>query len=207
MNEPLLKKLNYKEGESILVLHAPKGYLENWKDLPVDTRPEQDNYDFIQVFVVREEEIPENFSQGVKRLKQNGKLWFCYAKKGSELKTDINRDKGWDIAEKHGFVAVRQVAIDDKWSALRFKPKDEVKQLTRREAGEERPKKVQIPDILQEALEKNPFCKEFYNSLSYTNQNEYAQWIASAKKDETRQKRLEQTIEKLKAGVKNPHQK
>lgn len=206
MNEPLLKKLNYKEGESILILHAPKGYLENFEGLSVDTRAEKEKYDFIQVFLVREEEIPENFSQGVKQIKENGKLWFCYAKKGSELQTDITRDKGWDIAEEYGYVAVRQVAIDENWSALRFKPKDEVKELNRRNPGEERPKKVMIPDILQEELEKNPFCKEFYHTLSYTNQNEYAQWIASAKKEETRQKRLDQTIKKLKVGIKNPHQ-
>ncbi|MGK7389329.1 MAG: YdeI/OmpD-associated family protein [Candidatus Cyclobacteriaceae bacterium M2_1C_046] len=206
MNEPLLKKLNFKEGESILILHAPKGYLDNWEGLSFDTRPEKEQYDFIQVFVVREEEIPENFSEGVNRLGKNGKLWFSYAKKGSELQTDITRDKGWDIADKHSFVAVRQVAIDKNWSALRFKPKDEIKELNRRNPGEARPKKVLIPKILQEELEKNPFCKEFYNTLSYTNQNEYAQWVASAKKEETRQKRLNQTIEKLKAGIKNPHQ-
>lgn len=207
MNEPLLKKLNYKEGESILILHAPKGYLDNWKGLQVDTKAEKDKYDFIQVFLVRQEEIPDNFNQGIKRLNNQGKLWFSYAKKGSELQTDITRDSGWDIAEKYNFVAVRQVAIDENWSALRFKPRDEVKELNRRKPGDESPKKVVIPNILKDTLEKNPFCKEFYNTLSYTNQNEYAQWVASAKKEEARKKRLEQTIEKLKAGVKNPYQK
>lgn len=207
MNESLLKKLNYKEGESVLILHAPKGYLENWGDIEVDSIPKKDTYDFIQIFLVKKSEIPENFDEGVARYKENSKLWFSYAKKGSELQTDITRDEGWDAAEIHNFLAVRQVAIDANWSALRFKPREEIEEITRKDPEEDRPKKVIIPAILKDALEKNPFCKEFYNTLSFTNQNEYAQWISSAKKEETRKKRLEQTIEKLKAGVKNPHQK
>ena len=66
---------------------------------------------------------------------------------------------------------------------------------------------IEVPHILQKALEENPHCKEFYNSLSFTNRKEYANWVGSAKRAETQQKRVKHTIEKLKAGLKNPNQK
>jgi hypothetical protein len=38
----------------------------------------------------------------------------------SHVKSDINRDSIWPIAAQHGLRPVRQIAIDDDWSALRF---------------------------------------------------------------------------------------
>lgn len=66
---------------------------------------------------------------------------------------------------------------------------------------------VEIPDDLQAAFDENPDVVEFFNSLSFTNRKEYAVWITSAKRQETRESRLLQTIEKLKAGKKNPSAK
>lgn len=40
-------------------------------------------------------------------------------------------------------------------------------------------------------------ARSFYETLSYTNQKEYIVWIESAKKQETRQKRLALMVEKL----------
>jgi uncharacterized protein YdeI (YjbR/CyaY-like superfamily) len=38
--------------------------------------------------------------------------------------------------------------------------------------------------------------------LSYTHRKEYSRWISEAKKEETRQRRLEKAVEMLKKGVK-----
>ena len=43
--------------------------------------------------------------------------------KAGQLDTDINRDILWKHLLKKGVQAVRQVAIDDVWSALRLRPK------------------------------------------------------------------------------------
>jgi hypothetical protein len=49
-------------------------------------------------------------------------LWFAYPKGTSKrYKCDFNRDTGWDAMRRHGFDTVRQVAIDEDWSALRFR--------------------------------------------------------------------------------------
>lgn len=68
-------------------------------------------------------------------------------------------------------------------------------------------REVEVPAELQELLKNNPASKSFFDSLSYTNRKEYAQWIASAKKQETKQKRLKETVRRLNAGIKNPFEK
>jgi uncharacterized protein YdeI (YjbR/CyaY-like superfamily) len=54
---------------------------------------------------------------------------------------------------------------------------------------------------------KHKEAQEFFSSLSFTNQKEYVTWIEGAKKEETRQRRLETALEKLLAGKKNPSEK
>ena len=49
-------------------------------------------------------------------------IWFAYPKKTSKkYSVEINRDNGWESIQKLGFETVRAVAIDDDWSALRFR--------------------------------------------------------------------------------------
>jgi hypothetical protein len=46
-------------------------------------------------------------------------LWVAYPKGN---RADINRDTLWPILGEYGLRPVSQVAIDDTWSALRFRP-------------------------------------------------------------------------------------
>jgi hypothetical protein len=46
-------------------------------------------------------------------------LWVAYPKGN---RTDINRDSLWPILGEYGLRPVAQVAVDDVWSALRFRP-------------------------------------------------------------------------------------
>lgn len=46
-------------------------------------------------------------------------LWVAYPKGN---RTDINRDTLWPILAEHGLRPIGQVALDDTWSALRFRP-------------------------------------------------------------------------------------
>jgi hypothetical protein len=45
-------------------------------------------------------------------------LWVAYPKAG---RADINRDTLWPILAEYGLRPIGQVAIDDVWSALRFR--------------------------------------------------------------------------------------
>jgi hypothetical protein len=46
-------------------------------------------------------------------------LWVLYPKGG---RADINRDSLWPIVGEHGLRPITQIAVDDTWSALRFRP-------------------------------------------------------------------------------------
>jgi hypothetical protein len=55
-------------------------------------------------------------------------LWFAYPKGTSKnYQCDFNRDTGWSVIRDAGFDTVRQVAIDDDWSALRFRRVEYIK--------------------------------------------------------------------------------
>jgi hypothetical protein len=59
------------------------------------------------------------------------------------------------------------------------------------------PRVVKVPDDLAKALSKNKTAKTAFDKLSYSHQREYVNHIEEAKKEETRQKRIEKTLEML----------
>lgn len=65
------------------------------------------------------------------------------------------------------------------------------------------PRTVAIPADVQQLLAAHPQQEAFFASLSYTHQREYVRWIEEAKRPETRQRRLEKTLEMLQAGQKS----
>ncbi|MEP7254588.1 MAG: YdeI/OmpD-associated family protein [Ferruginibacter sp.] len=60
-----------------------------------------------------------------------------------------------------------------------------------------------VPPELQQLFYKNTLAASFFDSLAFTHRREYVEWIISAKKDETKKRRLETTMEKLTAQKKN----
>ena len=48
-------------------------------------------------------------------------LWICYPKRGHGVATDLTRDHGWGPVHAAGYDPVTQVAIDETWSALRWR--------------------------------------------------------------------------------------
>ena len=59
-----------------------------------------------------------------------------------------------------------------------------------------------VPDDLGSALEKNKVAKAFFESLAPGYKRDYIEWITSAKRDATREKRLATTVEWLSEGKK-----
>ncbi|MFR9239989.1 MAG: DUF1905 domain-containing protein [Clostridium baratii] len=56
---------------------------------------------------------------------------------------------------------------------------------------------VEIPDDFKSKLEKNISANDFFNTLSFSCQKKYINYITSAKKDTTRNSRIIKSIEKL----------
>ncbi len=91
-------------------------------------------YDIVVIFVSESEHI----ARGAEVIQTNVAgddtlLWICYPKKSSKkYKSPITRDEGWDPVIDLGWEGVRQIAIDDDWSALRFRPREAIKNYTRK---------------------------------------------------------------------------
>lgn len=135
MNE-LLKKLNFKTQESILILNAPVEFNETMQDfsqyLGVETSLSKKAIEFSLTFCTKLSEIDEMAPQIISQLEEDGLLWFAYPKKSSKkYQCEFNRDNGWQILGDLGFEGVRMVAIDEDWSALRFRKAKHIKTITR----------------------------------------------------------------------------
>ncbi|MGF1585624.1 MAG: hypothetical protein ACFCUM_09905 [Bacteroidales bacterium] len=70
------------------------------------------------------------------KFKGDAILWFCYPKGSSKnYKCGFNRDTGWEGLGKYNLEPVRQVAIDEDWSAIRFRRVEFITNITRAESG------------------------------------------------------------------------
>jgi hypothetical protein len=62
------------------------------------------------------------------------------------------------------------------------------------------PRVVEVPEALAEALAADAQARAFFDGLAYTYRKEYAQWIAEAKREKTRERRVARAIEMLREG-------
>jgi hypothetical protein len=288
MNNILSAKLKVKTTDEGLVLNAPPGFDQK----PYDALPKAKvAYGFVLLFTKDKAALDKLLPKALKASKEDGLFWVAYPKKSSAIKTDITRDKGWDALQAAGYEPVSLVAIDETWSAMRFRSRMKIPALNRQPKSAEKhtfratlekpvngvdgafitapfdvekeygtrgqvkvkatfdghpyrgilapmgtgghviivrkdireaigkkagdkidvtlerdseERLLEIPDDLQAVLKKNVAARKFFESLSYTHRKEYVTWIASAKKEETRLKRLDDTLTKLLAGKKNP---
>ena len=124
MPTSLAQKLQIKSGK-LIVIHAPQGYAEQLakelKDLTVSTRA-AGRAEAVLLFVNSLAEVDTLTTKAGKLVKPEGMLWIAYAKGTSKVKTDVNRDKLWAAVQPIGWQPVRQIALDEVWSAMRFKP-------------------------------------------------------------------------------------
>lgn len=61
-------------------------------------------------------------------------------------------------------------------------------------------KELVVPEYLVEILTKNPKAEQVFNDFSYSHKKEYVEWIVEAKRETTREKRIEQMLEWLNEG-------
>ena len=62
------------------------------------------------------------------------------------------------------------------------------------------PREVEVPAALAEALAADPEAAALFDRMAFTHRKEYARWVAEAKKEETRQRRVQQAVEMVRAG-------
>jgi hypothetical protein len=64
------------------------------------------------------------------------------------------------------------------------------------------PREVDVPEALARALARDPAAKAAFEALAFTHRKEYARWVAEAKRQETRDRRVSRALEMLREGNK-----
>lgn len=140
MVTPLFNKLNFKQQSQILVIAAPDSFQEELKEMAQVTQvctdiTQTQEVEFVIVFVTKQIEIDQTIALIYPKLKVDAIMWYCYPKGTSKkYRCDFNRDTGWEPIGARGLEGVRMVAIDQDWSALRFRNVAFIKEMTRSKA-------------------------------------------------------------------------
>jgi Bacteriocin-protection, YdeI or OmpD-Associated/Domain of unknown function (DUF1905) len=61
-------------------------------------------------------------------------------------------------------------------------------------------REVPVPDDLSAALDHDDAARRFFDGLAYTHRKEWVRWVEDAKRPETRERRLEATLDALRSG-------
>jgi hypothetical protein len=62
------------------------------------------------------------------------------------------------------------------------------------------PREVEVPGDLAAALASDPEAESVFAGLAFTHRKEYVRWITEAKREETRARRVQQALERLREG-------
>jgi hypothetical protein len=129
-------KLNFKDHKQIVVLDAPGSFESEIAALKgveiIRDLKKAKEVTFSLAFVITPEQINALAPAIARKAAGDAIVWFAYPKGTSKkYKSQIGRDNGWDVLGREGFEPVRMVAIDEDWSAKRFRRAGFIKNMTR----------------------------------------------------------------------------
>lgn len=113
------QKLLLKPGTSVWLSHPDRVNLIEPLPEDVQLAPELEEASVGLVFTEDEASLRAILDAQKERLAQPNILWVAYPKAN---RIAVNRDSLWPILTEYGMRPNGQVAIDDVWSALRFRP-------------------------------------------------------------------------------------
>ena len=120
--EAIFRKLKFGVPGDHLIVNAPEEYLQLMEGTAFDTQPDElklGKYVFVQLFASSQAEMETLVKSVAKAGKHDCLFWVCYPKSIRKQKYDLNRDTVWPALALAGLRPVSQVAINEKWSALR----------------------------------------------------------------------------------------
>ena len=128
----LFQKLNLGVHDDIAVFNSPHSFeieLAQLKGVNILRDPSKPKaITFAIAFAITQAELDRASRLLVAASEGDVIVWFAYPKGTSKrYKCQFNRDTGWDVIRAAGFATVRAVAIDEDWSALRFRRNEYVK--------------------------------------------------------------------------------
>jgi hypothetical protein len=214
----IAKKLHLKPGMRVAVANAPAGFLLKSPGVTVEKSLKGD-LDLALLFATMQKELKAQWPKLMASVKQEGAVWVAYPKKSSGIASDLAGMQEWAATTGSDWNPVASIAIDEAWSAVRYKYAPGLEKV--RHERQEEPVKdadgsvvvdrvkrtVTPPRDLQALLVKNAKARAAFEPLAFTHKREYVTWIVEAKKPETRAARLAKTVEMLTRGKKNPSDK
>ncbi len=201
----LVKKLRFKE-PPLYILQLPEASIGLFDDLTYSkTIRGKAVVEHVLLFADFQKVLNDQLPKLLNRLADDALLWIAYPKKSGSIKSDLTRDEGWQPIMNKGYEPVTQVAIDDDWSVLRFRKSAAIGAKLRDILMAERKvegidfvnRKVTLPKDVAEAFKPHKELLTLFKSMSFSHQKEYVEAIVTAKKPETRMKRINKTIEML----------
>jgi Bacteriocin-protection, YdeI or OmpD-Associated len=216
MPTPLPDKLRIKPGFSLFTLHAPADFKKTLGKLPegVKVLDKGSAADQVHWFVTNRAQLEKELNKVMKLVGPGVTVWVYYPKGSSGIQTDLTRDKGWDclLAEGDKLTWINLISFNETWSVFGFRGKTEADKKKAAKPKEVRDifnwvnpatKEVKLPDDVAAALKKNKALQVYFDQLAFSHKKEYIEWIVTAKKEETRMKRVEGMMEKLREKVRS----
>lgn len=202
MGSELAKKFQLKSEYSVLMLNSNPDIHPLFDGIRLQYHStENEGFDSVIMFAKDENEIGQYLPKADSHLKRKGHLWLSYPKKSGNIPTELSRDVTWRIVKEFGLEPVRLISVNVDWSSMRLIKKEDRKKPStfgQDPPGVDRTTKTVVPPLdLQTALNANPDAATSFNELAFSHKREYIAWIHDAKKQETRNRRVEKTIELL----------
>jgi hypothetical protein len=115
----LAGKLQLKPGQTVSIVNVPADTALDLADHPMADRPAE--ADAVIVYCTNQAELEQLRDDVVAPARRDALTWVAYPK-ARQLGTDLTRDVLAELVREHGVQPVRQVSLDDVWSALRLRP-------------------------------------------------------------------------------------
>ena len=221
MLQNLLEKLQLKEEKNLLIQGLPSSIEKQFAKVAfaknVTPLLKARKIDFALVFALSEYQLKGILRDVLPALNDDAMFWIAYPKVTSKIATDLNRQYSWDCLKAAGFKSACQVPLDHVWMALRFERSETMVPVVAEEVEVEdfggvaqldvKTIMVKPPADFVKLLRRSKAAANFFDTLPVSNKKEYVSWIAGAKREDARSRRMEMAVDKLLAGKRNPSEK
>jgi hypothetical protein len=124
MTTAIARRLGLRKNSRLRLINAPDRYRKRLVPLPDGAKLIHKGHelaDVVHIFARSVSELRDLVPDALRLSEPGGSFWVSFPKKGSGVKTDLTRDTSWEIMSELRMHPVAQIAIDNAWSAIRFR--------------------------------------------------------------------------------------
>jgi hypothetical protein len=134
-NTPLPRKLGIRDGDTVALLRAPRGWTIEHLPPGVSLRSRaQGQLDVVVAFFERRADLERRLPALRECLRADGSLWIAWPRRAAGHSSDISENDLRELILPTGLVDTKVAAIDEDWSGLRFMWRKELRARVRARA-------------------------------------------------------------------------